>query len=68
LFLDRLSLRNLSPKTVENYMQVLVKASRFYNKSPLKMDGLEIEQLYTLQLYLVIKTYFVQAVFCSFHL
>jgi integrase/recombinase XerD len=44
LFLDRLSLRNLSPRTVENYMQVLVKASRFHHKSPLKMDGLEIEQ------------------------
>jgi integrase len=43
LFLDRLSLRNLSPRTVENHMHTLIKATKFHNKSPLKMDSREIE-------------------------
>jgi integrase/recombinase XerD len=44
LFLDRLALRNLAPKSTENYMQALLKATRFHMKSPLKMDGREIEE------------------------
>jgi integrase/recombinase XerD len=44
LFLDRLSLRNLSPKTVELYLRALIKAAQFHNKSPLIMNGREIEE------------------------
>jgi integrase/recombinase XerD len=44
LFLDRLSLRNLSPRTVENYVHAMIKLSQFHNKSPLIMTGREIEE------------------------
>jgi integrase/recombinase XerD len=44
LFLDRLSLRNLATRTVENYEHALIKLSQFHNKSPLIMTGAEIEE------------------------
>jgi len=44
LFIERLCLRGLSERTVRNYVDPLLKAADFYNKSPLKMDCVEIEQ------------------------
>jgi site-specific recombinase XerD len=44
LFLDRQSLRNLAPRTVENYRHALIKLSQFHNNSSLIMTGPEIEE------------------------
>jgi hypothetical protein len=44
LFLERLSLRNLAPRTVENYRHALIKLSQFHNNSPLIMTSQEIEE------------------------
>jgi site-specific recombinase XerD len=46
LFINRLRVRNYSPKTVTNYEQALVKAAKFLKKSPLNMTGKEIEQFF----------------------
>jgi integrase/recombinase XerD len=46
LFIDRLILRNLSPRTIETYLRALKKAAGFHGKSPLKMDRREIEEFF----------------------
>ena len=44
LFLERMAVRNYSPKTVENYVYAVRKPALFHNKSPVAMDSREIEQ------------------------
>jgi integrase/recombinase XerD len=44
VYIDRLILGGLSERSLRNYVEPLVKASRFHNKSPLQMDSYEIEQ------------------------
>jgi integrase/recombinase XerD len=46
LFLDRLTMRNYSPRTIQNYMQSLIKAAVFLKKSPLYMSTAEIERFF----------------------
>jgi integrase/recombinase XerD len=42
-FLNKLHVRNLSSRTIRNYEQALLKLARHYNKSPLKISSMEIE-------------------------
>ena len=43
-FLNKLKVRNCSPKTISNYEQALLRLARYYNKSPLALTSAEIEQ------------------------
>ena len=51
LFLTKLKVRKLSPRTIYNYEQALLKLARHYNKSPLTISTEEIERylLYELE-------------------
>lgn len=43
-FLNKLKVRNCSPKTIYNYEQALLRLAKHYNKSPLAMSSDEIEK------------------------
>lgn len=43
-FLNKLKVRNCSPKTIYNYEQALMKLALHYKKSPIRMSSEEIEQ------------------------
>jgi len=42
-FIDKLKVRNYSPRTIQNYEQALLRLAKHYNKSPLHMSAEEIE-------------------------
>ena len=43
-FLNKLKVRNCSPKTIYNYEQALLRLAKHYNKSPLALSSDEIEK------------------------